>query len=331
MFPESSTWQADVVRVTADGRADRRSASRGTATGGRSSCPTRGLRTPASATTPTPGSTTSSPSSTRPSTGSPTTRRATPRPATSRRSSRRGTTPTEPQVVVLRSDDRGDPVTPARHRPPGAASTGSTSCSGGRVSMRALALLRILRRAGRAAAPVAVPRRRARRDDLPRHVLRALRVRGTRSCPAPLYVAVLWIGAVAAVAMTIGLSARLATVTTFAVVAYNLFLSTTHFHNNRAYLVIVLAALAVAPCGRELSVDAWWRGPTGVARRSTRRRRPGRCGCCASRPSTVYGASGLSKLARPGLVRRHGDVAPGRAGARPAGGLARCRAGPSRC
>ena len=37
MFPESSTWQADVVRVTADGRASR-SPIRGTGTAGHSWC-----------------------------------------------------------------------------------------------------------------------------------------------------------------------------------------------------------------------------------------------------------------------------------------------------
>ena len=63
--------------------------------------------------------------------------------------------------------------------------------------------------------------------------------------------------------MTVGLATRVATATTVGVVAYNLFLSTTHVHNNRAYLAIVLAALAVAPCGRELSVDAWWRRRRG--------------------------------------------------------------------
>ena len=113
--------------------------------------------------------------------------------------------------------------------------------------------------------------------------------------PRSLYVAVLVVGTFAAVAMTIGLWTRAATLVVFAVVAYNLFLSTTHYHNNRGYLVIVLAALAVAPCGRELSVDAWWR---------TRRRLPALDPSAPGWPlwllrleaATVYGASGLSKL-----------------------------------
>jgi hypothetical protein len=116
--------------------------------------------------------------------------------------------------------------------------------------------------------------------------------------PEPVYIGLLWLAAVAAVAMSLGLLTRLATGTTFAIVAYNLLLSTTHFHNNRAYLVIVLGLLAVAPCGRELSLDAW-----------LRRRRDGP-GLSLSAPgwplwllrfeaSAIYAASGLSKLLDP--------------------------------
>jgi hypothetical protein len=91
---------------------------------------------------------------------------------------------------------------------------------------------------------------------------------------------------------------RVAAATAFGIVAYNLFLSATHFHNNRAYLVIVLGLLAVAPCGRELSLDAWFR------------RRRGRPPLGLSAPAwplwllrfecaAVYAASGLSKLVDP--------------------------------
>jgi hypothetical protein len=105
----------------------------------------------------------------------------------------------------------------------------------------------------------------------------------------------LWIAFVAALAMTVGLGTRLATAAVWAIVTYDLFLSTTNFHNNRAYLVIVLAALAVTPCGRELSVDAWWRARRGLGARPT---------ASPAWPlwllrfeaATVYGASGLSKL-----------------------------------
>jgi vitamin K-dependent gamma-carboxylase len=116
--------------------------------------------------------------------------------------------------------------------------------------------------------------------------------------PRAVYVALLFLAAAAAVAMSLGLLTRVATTTAFVIFAYNLFLSTTHFHNNRAYLLIVLGVLAVAPCGRELSVDAWLR------------RRRGRPPLDTSAPAwplwllrfecaAIYGASGLSKLLDP--------------------------------
>jgi uncharacterized membrane protein YphA (DoxX/SURF4 family) len=116
--------------------------------------------------------------------------------------------------------------------------------------------------------------------------------------PDVAYVGLVSLGAVAAVAMSLGLLTRVATATTFGIVAYNLFLSTTHFHNNRAYLLIVLGLLTVAPCGRELSLDAWIR------------RRRGRPPLATSAPvwplwllrfecAAIYGASGLSKLLDP--------------------------------
>jgi Vitamin K-dependent gamma-carboxylase len=81
------------------------------------------------------------------------------------------------------------------------------------------------------------------------------------------------------VAMTVGVLTRVATATTFAIVTYNLFLSTTHFHNNRAYLVIVLGILAVAPSAPQ--GPAW---PLWLLRFE-----------CAA----IYGASGMSKLLDP--------------------------------
>lgn len=93
--------------------------------------------------------------------------------------------------------------------------------------------------------------------------------------PRTLYIALLCIGVVAAIGMTLRLWSRLSTAAAFAVVAYNLFVSTTHFHNNRAYLVIVLAALTAAP----RDVGPGW--PLWLLRIEA---------------SVVYGASGLSKL-----------------------------------
>jgi uncharacterized membrane protein YphA (DoxX/SURF4 family) len=116
--------------------------------------------------------------------------------------------------------------------------------------------------------------------------------------PEAAYIALLWLGAVAAVAMSLGLLTRVATIATFGIVAYNLFLSTTHFHNNAAYLLIVLGLLAAAPCGRELSLDAWLRRRRGLPPLDPAA--PGwplwllRFECAA-----VYGASGLSKLFDP--------------------------------
>ena len=103
--------------------------------------------------------------------------------------------------------------------------------------------------------------------------------------PEGAYIGVLWLGAAGAVAMSAGALARMAalariaTVTTFAVVTYNLFLSTTHFHNNRAYLVIVLGVLAMTPVAQ--AGPAW---PLWLLRFE-----------CAA----IYGASGLSKLLDP--------------------------------
>jgi hypothetical protein len=116
--------------------------------------------------------------------------------------------------------------------------------------------------------------------------------------PEGVYIGLLWLAAAAAIAMSLGLLTRLATTTAFLIVAYNLFLSTTHFHNNRAYLVIVLGLLAAAPCGRELSLDAWVR---------RRRRLPALDPTAPAWPlwllrfecSVVYAASGFSKLVDP--------------------------------
>ncbi|MGH2744661.1 MAG: HTTM domain-containing protein [Thermoleophilaceae bacterium] len=165
------------------------------------------------------------------------------------------------------------------------------------VSMRALALLRVL------AGPVVLLHLQPFLSDswdgrIYRDAFYEPYAAWYPELPDALYVGLLWLAAAAAVAMSLGLLTRLATATTFVIVAYNLFLSTTHLHNNRAYLVIVLGLLAVAPCGRELSLDAWFR------------RRRGRPALDPSAPAwplwllrfecaAIYGASGLSKLVDP--------------------------------
>ena len=150
---------------------------------------------------------------------------------------------------------------------------------GRRVSMRALALLRVL------AGPIVLLHLRPfLADALDGRVYRDAFYEPYAAwypeLPDALYIGLLMLGAVAAVAMSLGVFTRVATVTTFVIVTYNLFLSTTHFHNNRAYLVIVLGVLAVVPTGRELA-PAW---PLWLLRFE-----------CAA----IYAASGLSKLVDP--------------------------------
>jgi hypothetical protein len=165
---------------------------------------------------------------------------------------------------------------------------------GRRVSMRALALLRVL------AGPIALWHlwpfvADARAGRIYRDAFYQPYVSWYPELPRPLYSGLLALGVVAAVAMTLGLWTRAATAATFGVVTYNLFLSTTHLHENRAYLVIVLAALAVVPCGRELSVDAWLRARRGLPALDPRS--PAwPLWLLRFEASVVYGASGLSKL-----------------------------------
>ncbi len=116
--------------------------------------------------------------------------------------------------------------------------------------------------------------------------------------PEGVYVAVLWATALAAVLLSIGLWTRLVAWLTVAGVAYNLFLSQTHFHHNRAFLLILLVGLAVLPTGRTVSVDAF------RARRSGVPLSPiggSRLALTVLRLSIalVYFASGFSKLIDP--------------------------------
>ena len=162
------------------------------------------------------------------------------------------------------------------------------------VSLRALALLRI------AAGSVTLLHLRpfleaARNGRIYRDAFYEPYASWYPEPPRSLYIALLWLGAAAALAMAAGLATRVSTALTFGIVTYNLLLSTTHMHNNRAYLVVVLGILALAPCGRECSLDAWWRVRSGHAPLDPRA--PGwplwllRFEACV-----VYGASGLSKL-----------------------------------
>ena len=71
-----------------------------------------------------------------------------------------------------------------------------------------------------------------------------------------LYLALLAGAVAAAAAMSIGLATRVGAAATTSFVAYNLFLSHTHYSHNRAFLLILLVLVTVVPTGRHLSVDA---------------------------------------------------------------------------
>ncbi len=77
------------------------------------------------------------------------------------------------------------------------------------------------------------------------------------NAPAGLYVALLWVGVVAGALMTVGLWSRPATWAALAVVSYNFFLSETHFRHNRAFLIILLAGVALCDNAKVLSTDAY--------------------------------------------------------------------------
>lgn len=105
------------------------------------------------------------------------------------------------------------------------------------------------------------------------------------------------VGLLTAVSMAAGFATSATTSATTAIVGYHLFLSTTHVHNNRAYLFAVLLILSMSRCGNALSVDAWRAKRAGSPLATEA---PGwplwllRFEC-----ATVYGASAVSKLLDP--------------------------------
>lgn len=115
--------------------------------------------------------------------------------------------------------------------------------------------------------------------------------------PKP-FTALMLAGAVAALATAVGALTKAATILTTTAVGYHLLVSTTHLHNNRAYLFAVLVGLSLAPAGRSLSVDRRWRRRRGLE--PSPEVMPGwplwllRFEC-----ALVYGASGFSKLVDP--------------------------------
>ena len=165
---------------------------------------------------------------------------------------------------------------------------------GRRVSLRALALLRIA--AGLVTLLHLRPFLEAARDGrIYRDSFYEPYASWYPELPRSVYIALLWFGAAAALAMAAGLMTRVSTALTFGIVTYNLLLSTTHMHNNRAYLVVVLGILALAPCGRECSADAWLRVRRGLPPLDPSA--PGwTLWLLRFEASVVYGASGFSKL-----------------------------------
>ena len=145
---------------------------------------------------------------------------------------------------------------------------------GRRVSLRSMTLLRVF------CGPIVVLHLwpfvdDARRGFIYRDTFHEPYVSWYPELPRGLYIALLCIGVVAGIGMTIKPVARAATVVAFSVVAYNLFVSTTSFHNNRAYLFVVLGVLTFVPGDFG---PAW---PLWLVRIEA---------------ATVYGASGVSKL-----------------------------------
>lgn len=114
--------------------------------------------------------------------------------------------------------------------------------------------------------------------------------------PRDLYVAVLWATAVAAALVSLGFVTRVAAWACAAGVAYNLFLSQTHFHHNRAFLLILLVGIAVLPVGQAVSLDRLLRVPRALSRGGGRR-----LALLVLRVeiALVYLASGTSKLLDP--------------------------------
>lgn len=115
--------------------------------------------------------------------------------------------------------------------------------------------------------------------------------------PAP-FTALMVAGAVAALATAAGVATKTASIITTTAIGYHLLVSTTHLHNNRAYLFAVLLGVTLAPAGRSWSVDRWWRARRGLD--PLPEVMPGwPLWLLRFESSLVYGASAVSKLIDP--------------------------------
>ncbi|MEK7252811.1 MAG: HTTM domain-containing protein, partial [Actinomycetota bacterium] len=103
----------------------------------------------------------------------------------------------------------------------------------------------------------------------------------------------LWLTVVAGFLVSIGLVTRIAAWLTVSGVAYNLFLSQTHFHHNRAFLLILLVGVAVLPAGNVGSMDRRLHTPRWISQGGGRRLA---LTVLRVEIALVYLASGFSKL-----------------------------------
>ncbi|HEX6421880.1 MAG TPA: HTTM domain-containing protein [Acidimicrobiales bacterium] len=118
--------------------------------------------------------------------------------------------------------------------------------------------------------------------------------------PSPAaYRGLLWLGVAAGVGMILGLAARVATVTAFAVVGYLLFVDMTGFAHNRGFLVWILFGLSLVPTGGAFTVMNLTRRSGGGVPRTGSVQRVWPVLLLQVVVSSVYLTSGLTKLANP--------------------------------
>lgn len=118
--------------------------------------------------------------------------------------------------------------------------------------------------------------------------------------PSPaVYRGLLWLGVAAGVGMILGLAARVATVTAFAVVGYLLFVDMTGFAHNRGFLVWILFGLSLVPTGGAFTVMNLTRRSGGGVPRTGIVQAVWPVLLLQVVVSSVYLTSGLTKLANP--------------------------------
>ena len=181
-----------------------------------------------------------------------------------------------------------------------------------------MALLRVLVGADRAAAPAADRSTTPGTGGSTATTSTSRTRRGTRSCPAALYVGLLWMAALAAVAMTVGFRAacrddhRLASSS-----------RTTCSCRRRTSTTTAPTSSSSSPRSPSRRATGSCRSTPGCARRRGARRAPTTSPgwplwLLRFEAATVYGASGLSKLLDPDWFSGDRHVAPPRAHAPPA-------------